>query len=189
VLLLDELPEFPRSVLEALRQPLEDGVVAVSRVGGHALFPARFQLVGTMNMCPCGGRGDPAVECGCTAQRLAAYREKLSRALLDRFDLAVAMPRPRAAELAAVRGETSGAVRERVVEARERLRTAAPRRTDAASELLSSAVDRLPLSGRGRVRVARVARTIAALGNAREVEPPHVAEALSYRTPGELAAT
>jgi len=94
VLLLDELPEFTRSVLEALRQPLEDGVVAVARVGGHALFPARFQLVGTMNMCPCGARGDPAVECGCTPQRLAAYREKLSRALLDRFDLAVAMPRP-----------------------------------------------------------------------------------------------
>jgi magnesium chelatase family protein len=189
VLLLDELPEFPRSVLEALRQPLEDGVVAVSRVGGRALFPARFQLVGTMNMCPCGGRGDPAVECGCTAQRLAAYREKLSRALLDRFDLAVAMPRPRAVELAASPAEPSGAVRVRVVDARERLRTALPRRTDAASELLSSAVDRLPLSGRGRVRVARVSRTIAALADAAEVEPAHVAEALSYRMPGELAAT
>jgi magnesium chelatase family protein len=189
VLLLDELPEFPRSVLEALRQPLEDGLVAVARVGGHALFPARFQLVGTMNMCPCGGRGDPAVECGCTAQRLAAYREKLSRALLDRFDLAVAMPRPRAVELAASPAEPSGPVRARVVDAREHLRAALPRRTDAASELLSTAVDRLPLSGRGRVRVARVARTIAALADAAEVEPTHVAEALSYRMPGELAAT
>jgi magnesium chelatase family protein len=131
---------------------------------------------------------DPAVECGCTAQRLAAYREKLSRALLDRFDLAVAMPRPRAAELAAAPSEPSGAVRERVVQARERLGTALPRRTDAASELLSSAVDRLPLSGRGRVRVARVARTSAARGKASEVEPAHVAEALSYRIPNELAA-
>jgi magnesium chelatase family protein len=186
VLLLDELPEFSRAVLEALRQPLEDGVVAVARVGGHALFPARLQLVGTMNLCPCGGRGDPAVECGCSAQRIAAYRERLSRALLDRFDLAVAMPRPRALELAAPPGEVSAAVRERVVDARERMLTARPRRTESASDLLSSAVDRLPLSGRGRVRVARVARTIAVLGGASEVEPAHVAEALSYRMPAEL---
>ena len=187
VLFMDELPEFPRSVLESLRQPLEDGFVAVARVGGHAVFPARFQLVGTMNMCPCGGRGDPAVECACSPQRLSAYREKLSRALLDRFDLAVAMPRPRAAELAAPQAEASAEVRARVLDARDHLLRSPPRRTDAASELLSSAVDRLPLSGRGRARVARVARTIAALAHHSSVESAHVAEALSYRMPGELA--
>ncbi len=186
VLLLDELPEFPRSVLEALRQPLEDGVVSVARVGGRALFPARFRLVATMNLCPCGGRGDPRVECTCSPARIAAYRAKVSRALLDRFDLVVTMPRPRAEELAATSSEASEAVRMRVVDAAERLEHAAPRRVPAASELLDRAVDRLPLSGRGRARVARVARTVAALGGSAEVLPEHVAEALSYRSPTEL---
>src|SRR5207302_810861 len=85
-----------RPALEALRQPLEDGEIVVARAEGRALFPARFQLIGTMNLCPCGGRGDPAVECKCSAQRLSAFRDKLSRALLDRFDLVVTVPRPRA---------------------------------------------------------------------------------------------
>ena len=119
VLLLDELPEFQRPALEALRQPLEDGVVAVARVQGQALFPARFQLVATMNLCPCGGRGDPAAECSCSSQRLAAFRDKLSRALLDRFDLVVTVPRPRAAELAAGPAEPSAPVRERVESGRD----------------------------------------------------------------------
>ena len=188
VLLLDELPEFPRPVLEALRQPLEDGVVSVARVGGRALFPARFRLVATMNLCPCGGRGDPRIECTCTPARIAGYRDKVSRALLDRFDLVVAMPRPRAEELAAAPAEASASVRTRVVEAAAALERAAPRRRPAASDLLDRAVDRLPLSGRGRARVARVARTIAALAGSSEVLPEHVAEALSYRSPTELSA-
>jgi magnesium chelatase family protein len=188
VLLLDELPEFPRPVLEALRQPLEDGMVAIARVGGRVVFPARFQLVGTMNLCPCGARGDAAVECCCTPQRIDRYREKLSRALLDRFDLVVALPRPRGAELAGTAGEASAAVRERVMLARERLGSAVPELSTPAEELLTRAVERLPLSGRGRSRVARVARTIAALAGAPQVAPEHVAEALSYRSPSELAA-
>ena len=188
VLLLDELPEFQRPALEALRQPLEDGTIAIARASGHALFPTRFQLVATMNLCPCAGRGDPAAECSCSPQRLAAFRDKLSRALLDRFDLVVTVPRPRAQELAAGPAEPSEPVRSRVAGARERLRAAAPRRTKAADELLDRAVERLPLSARGRARVARVARTAAALAEADAVEAEHVAEALAYRSPKELAA-
>ena len=163
------------------------GLVSVTRVGGRSLFPARFRLVATMNLCPCGGRGDPRLACSCTPARVSAYRDKVSRALLDRFDLVVAMPRPRAEELAAGPSEGSDAVRGRVVAAACRLADAVPRRTVAASELLDRAVDRLPLSGRGRARVARVSRTIAALAGSAEVEPEHVAEALSYRSPTELS--
>jgi magnesium chelatase family protein len=185
VLLLDELAEFPRPTLEALRQPLEDGVVCIARAAGRAIFPARFALIGTMNLCPCGARGDPAASCTCSPQRLAAYRDKLSRALLDRFDLVVTMPRPRAVELAAGPAETSATVAARVAAARARLAHASPRRTADADALLTRAVDRLPLSGRGRARVARVARTIAALAGADRVETEHVAEALAYRTPAD----
>jgi magnesium chelatase family protein len=187
VLLLDELPEFMRPALEALRQPLEDGVVSVARAEGRMVYPARFQLVGTMNLCPCGARGDPSVECSCSPQRLASFRDKLSRALLDRFDLVVTVPRPRADELAAGPSEASIAVAERVGSARELLAAHTPRRTPEADELLARAVERLPLSGRGRARVARVARTAAALAGSEAVKPEHVAEALGYRSPRELA--
>jgi magnesium chelatase family protein len=188
VLLLDELVEFARPALEALRQPLEDGSISIARAEGRALFPARFQLVATMNLCPCGGRGDPGAECSCSSQRLARFRDKLSRALLDRFDLIVTVPRPRAQELSGAPGEPSAVVAARVVAARAVLAARELRRTAAADELLDRAVERLPLSARGRTRVARVARTAAALAGADEVLPEHVAEALAYRSPRELAA-
>jgi magnesium chelatase family protein len=187
VLLLDELPEFQRPALESLRQPLEDGEIVVSRAEGRACYPARFQLVATMNLCACGGRGDPALECKCSAQRLNAFRDKLSRALLDRFDLVVSMPRTRAEELAAPPGEASEAVRPRVEAARAVLRRGPLWLAPEAEELLTRAVERLPLSGRGRARVARVAQTIAALAGAERVLPEHVAEALSYRHPPGFA--
>jgi magnesium chelatase family protein len=186
VLLLDELAEFRRDALEALRQPLEDGYVSVARAAGRVVFPARFQLVATMNLCPCGGRGDPAAQCSCSAQRLARYRDKLSRALLDRFDLVVSMPRIRGEELAAAPSEPSRAVRERVFAARSRLAEHAPARNREADDLLRRAADRLRLSGRGYARVGRVARTIAVLAEVEAVRSEHVAEALSYRSPQEL---
>ena len=188
VLYLDELPEFQRPVLEALRQPLEDGVVSVARVLGRAVFPARFQLVATMNLCPCGARGDPSVACICSPQRIQRYRERLSRALLDRFDLVLAVPRPRGEELAEGPGEPSSAVAARVLEARVLLAERPPRLSEEAAHLLTRAVERLSLSGRGRARVARVAGTVAALAGSRTAEPEHLAEALSYRPPAELSA-
>jgi magnesium chelatase family protein len=188
VLLLDELPEFQRPVLEALRQPLEDGVIAIARVTGRAVLPARFLLVATMNLCPCGAQGDPAAECSCTPARISAYRARLSQALLDRFDLVLVSPRARSVELAAGPGEASMAVAARVQAARAVLAEQPPPRGERAGELLDRAVDRLPLSGRGRARVARLAATIAALAGADEVAPEHVAEALSYRAPAELGA-
>jgi magnesium chelatase family protein len=185
VLFLDELGEFARPTLEALRQPLEDGVISIARAAGRAVFPACFLLVAAMNLCPCGARGDGSLQCTCSTQRLNAYRDKLSHALLDRFDLVVTMPRPRAAELAAGPAEATAAVAGRVAAARAR---PPARRSDEADTLLTAAVERLPLSGRGRARVARTARTIAALAGSDLVERQHVAEALAYRAPQELAA-
>jgi magnesium chelatase family protein len=141
-----------------------------------------------MNLCPCGGRGDAAAGCACSAPRLASFRQKLSRALLDRFDLVLAMPRLRGTELSSGTPEGSGTVSERVAEGRSRLEDGGPSFAQAATALLDRAVDSLGLSGRGRARVGRVAATIAALAASAETAPEHVAEALSYRAPAELTA-
>ena len=186
VLLLDELPEFSRQALEALRQPLEDGVISVSRATGRAVFPASVLLVGTMNLCPCGARGDRRSECTCLPGALSAYRARLSRALLDRFDLIVSVPRIEAREFSGATGPSSDDVRARVGRARQTLEELGSRWSESARVMLDDAVDRLPLSGRGRSRVQRVATTLCALAAEHEVSAGHVAEALSYRMPKHL---
>ncbi|MGI9657747.1 MAG: YifB family Mg chelatase-like AAA ATPase [Gaiellaceae bacterium] len=188
VLLLDELPEFSRNTLEGLRQPLEDGTVTVSRALSRATFPASVLLVATMNLCPCGARGDARLECTCRPASMSAYGARVSRALLDRFDLAVIAPRVRASQLSAPAGESSAVVLGRVSRARQLLRVEDPPLTSRASGLLDDAVDRLPLSARGRGRTQRVARTIAALAGSDTTDTDHVSEALSYRAPADFNA-
>jgi magnesium chelatase family protein len=178
VLFLDELPEFNRGALEALRMPLEDGEVLVSRAAGSVRFPAACTLVAAMNPCPCGMAGDPERECTCAPQRLHAYRARVSGPLLDRFDLRVEAPR---ADAHAEAGEPSAAVAERVALARRRLADAPPGVSAAAAGMLRRAVDRMRLSGRGADRARRVAATLASLEGAEEVGEDHMAEALSYR--------
>jgi magnesium chelatase family protein len=195
---LDELSEFSRSALEALRQPLEDGIVAIVRGQRTVVFPTRFQLVASTNPCPCGLAGSS--RCRCSEGDLARHRRKLSGPLLDRMDLLVHMPRPTAEQLAAEAGTTSAEVRDAVLAARERqsarlagtgLATNAeltPRllgelvRADAgAHAALQRSYARGELSARGHGRVLRVARTVADLAGSARVRAEHVKEAVSLR--------
>lgn len=178
VLFLDELAEFNRASLEALRVPLEDGEVLISRAMGSVRLPARCIVVAAMNPCPCGHGGDPRRECVCPPARLEAYRRRISGPLSDRFDLRVEVPR---AEAHGDRCEGSEAVAARVAAARDRLAAAVPERTQEAERFLRSAVDRLALSARGSDRVGRVAATVAALAGRERVGEDDVAEALGYR--------
>jgi magnesium chelatase family protein len=200
VLFLDELPEFRRHVLEALRQPLEDGEVAVARAGRSVTFPSQVLLVAAMNPCPCGHLGDRNRPCRCTAHELVRYRRRISGPLVDRIDLHVDVPAVAAPLLGTGGGATTAQVRARVLAARAvqagragprgprvnaRLRGAALRRLCGPDEpgrrLLARAVEKLGLSARAHDRVLRVARTIADLEGATAVGAPHVAEAIQYR--------
>ena len=202
VLFLDEMLEFSRHVLEVLRQPLEEGRVAVARAARTAVFPARFMLVGAMNPCPCGFATDPSRECRCTPRELARYRERLSGPLRDRLDLTVEVPAVPFDVLSDGEpcGESSADVRARVVEARTRQTEryaehgiatnaqltpslmAAYCGTDrAALRLLQTAMRQMSLSARGYDRVRKVARTIADLAGDDRVAADHLAEALQFR--------
>jgi magnesium chelatase family protein len=198
VLFLDELPEFRRHVLEAMRQPLEDGEVALARAGRSVTYPAQVVLVAAMNPCPCGHLGDRQRRCRCTAHELVQYRRRISGPLLDRIDLHVDVPPvpPALLGTGAPSRPTSEEVRARVARARAvqlerggawnaRLRGGALRRTctpDAAGrELLHAAVEKLGLSARAHDKVLRVARTLADLEGAAGVRAAHVAEAIQYR--------
>jgi magnesium chelatase family protein len=197
VLFLDELPEFERRVLEVLREPLESGRICVSRAARQAEFPARFQLVGAMNPCPCGYLGHYSGRCRCTPDQIARYRARVSGPLLDRIDIQIEVPAVPPQELTAdAAGESSAAVRARVSAAYDlqlarqgkpnsQLGTREIERLcviDAAcAALLKQAIERLGLSARGYHRCLKLARTIADLSGVAKLAPAHIAEAIQYR--------
>ena len=203
VLFLDELPEFDRSVLEVLRQPLEEGAVTISRARATVRFPARVMLVASMNPCPCGHAGDPTRTCVCAPPAVQRYLARLSGPLLDRLDLHVEVaPVPFDDLRREADAEPSAAVRARVVAARERqaarlggeagvyanAQMTAPqvrrhcRLDDTGQALLRTAITRLGLSARAHDRILKVARTIADLAGEPAVGAAHVAEAVQYRS-------
>jgi magnesium chelatase family protein len=201
VLFMDELPEFGRSVLEALRQPLEDRIITISRAAGSLQFPAHFSLVAAMNPCPCGFLNDPIKQCICTPTQVLRYQKKISGPLLDRIDLHVEVPRVKYEKLADEKvAESSSSVRARVEGARDiqakrfsgqNIRTNSEMRIidlkkycrldEESRQLLKSAVDQLHLSARSFHRILKLARTIADIEMIEKLKASHIAEALQYR--------
>lgn len=202
VLFLDEIPEFPRSVLEALRQPLEDKTIAISRANRKMTFPADFMLVATMNPCPCGYLGDPTHECKCTETQIQNYRKKLSGPLFDRIDMNIEVEKVKNEDLRRPLGENKGehnVVKNNIKEAilRQRRRygkdgiynsslssfevTKLIKLEAEAERILASASERLNLSARSYFKTIKVARTIADLDNSEIILAKHLAEALTYR--------
>jgi magnesium chelatase family protein len=201
VLFLDEIPEFGHHVLEVLRQPLEDGVVTVARARGSVTFPANFMLVAAMNPCPCGYYGDPVKACSCGDGTVARYRKRISGPLMDRIDIHIEVPRVEYEQLASTEvAESSAAVRARVEAARavQQARFAGTALTcnadmavaevkehcvldETCQHLARTAVERMGLSARAYHRVLKVARTIADMSAAMNIEAPHLAEAIQYR--------
>ena len=203
VLFLDEFPEFTRDVLEALRQPLEDGQITVSRASGTVVYPAKVLMIAACNPCPCGFAGDPVEHCSCSPSALDRYRRRLSGPILDRIDLHISIPRLLPEELVSLEGkcgESSSVVAERVRTAREiQVNRWSEYGINSNSEIpekllrrklllkpevknfLLQALNRVRLSGRGLSRVLKVSRTIADLSASDDIKLEHVAEALSYR--------
>jgi len=203
VLFLDELPEFARNVLEVLRQPLEDGRVTVSRSKLSVEYPANFMLVCAMNPCPCGYYTDPAKECTCLSHAIQKYMAKISGPLLDRIDLHIEVPAVKYKELSSKEnGESSGKIRERVIQAREMqvhrfkgrkgLYSNADMQSkdireyckldSAGEELLKMAITKLGLSARAYDRILKVGRTIADMAASADIRPEHISEAIQYRS-------
>ena len=201
VLFLDEMPEYNRSTLEALRQPLEDGIITVARANGTVTYPANFILCGSMNPCPCGNYGSTEKECTCTPTQIAKYKAKLSGPLLDRIDIQVEVDSVKYSELSSSEEcETSAQVRQRVNKAREiQMHRFAKERiltnsdmgekhikkycplSEECERILKNAYETLHLSPRARSRIIKVSRTIADLSNSKDICPEHILEAISYR--------
>jgi len=202
VLFLDELPEFPREVLEVLRQPLEDGKVTIARAASTLSFPAHFMLAASMNPCPCGFLNDPYKACSCSPVQIQRYQSRISGPLMDRFDIQIEVPRLQEYEYDSVqRGESSYEIRQRVEKARLRQRARFAGKSyycnaqmsskdikkyceldPAGRDLLRQAVQRFSLSARAYYRILKVARTIADLDESATIEIPHLAEAIQYRS-------